>query len=171
MATIINADTSNGLKLTSDTSGIIEFQSGGTTKGGVNATGLTGDGSQLTALPAGASLSTASGSAPSYSARAWVNFNGTGTVAIGAQGNVSSITDNSTGNYTVNFNTAMPDADYAVSLQNTAFSAANIGGNIVIAGTAAGGATLKSTTQLQIQTFANTTGVYDYAEINCIIFR
>jgi len=58
------------------------------------------------------SLTTASGSAPSYSARAWVNFNGTGTVAIRASGNVSSITDNGTGDYTVNFTTAMPDANY-----------------------------------------------------------
>lgn len=58
------------------------------------------------------SLSTATGSAPSYSARAWVNFNGTGTVAIRASGNVTSITDNGTGDYTVNFTTAMPDANY-----------------------------------------------------------
>jgi hypothetical protein len=57
-------------------------------------------------------LSTATGSAPSYSARAWVNFNGTGTPAIRASGNVSSITDNGTGDYTVNFTTAMPDANY-----------------------------------------------------------
>ena len=62
-----------------------------------------------------AALSTASGSAPSYSARAWVNFNGQGTVAIRASGNVSSITDNGTGDYTVNFTTAMSDANYAVS--------------------------------------------------------
>jgi hypothetical protein len=62
------------------------------------------------------SLTTASGSAPSYSARAWVNFNGTGTVAIRASGNVSSITDNGTGDYTVNFTTAMSDADYSGSL-------------------------------------------------------
>jgi len=61
-----------------------------------------------------ASLSTASGSAPSYSARAWVNFNGTGTVAIRASGNVSSITDNTTGDYTINFTTAMADANYSV---------------------------------------------------------
>lgn len=54
-----------------------------------------------------------SGSAPIYGARAWVNFNGTGTVAIRASGNVSSITDNGTGDYTVNFTTAMPNADYA----------------------------------------------------------
>ena len=56
----------------------------------------------------------ASGSAPIYACRAWVNFNGTGTVAIRDSGNVSSITDNGgLGNYTVNFATAMPDANYA----------------------------------------------------------
>ena len=46
--------------------------------------------------------------------RAWVNFNGTGTIAIRASFNVSSITDNGNGNYTVNFTAAMPDANYAV---------------------------------------------------------
>lgn len=57
----------------------------------------------------------APGSAPLYAARAWVNFNGTGTVAIRASGNVSSITDNGPGDYTINFTTAMPDANYAYS--------------------------------------------------------
>jgi len=57
----------------------------------------------------------ATGSAPVYACRAWVNFNGTGTVAIRASGNVTSITDNGTGDFTVNFTTAMPDADYAVA--------------------------------------------------------
>jgi hypothetical protein len=45
-------------------------------------------------------------------AKAWVNFNGTGTVAIRAQYNVSSITDNGTGDYTVNFTTALANANY-----------------------------------------------------------
>lgn len=54
--------------------------------------------------------------ATAYGCRAWVNFNGTGTVAIRASGNVSSITDNGTGDYTVNFTAAMPDNSYAVSL-------------------------------------------------------
>jgi len=49
-----------------------------------------------------------------YKCRAWVNFNGTGTVAIRASGNVSSITDNGTGDYNVNMTTAMPDTSYAV---------------------------------------------------------
>lgn len=57
-----------------------------------------------------------SGSAPIYGARAWVNFNGTGTVAIRASGNVSSITDNGTGNYSVNFTTAIGDTNYAASV-------------------------------------------------------
>ena len=62
-----------------------------------------------------AQVPTVSGTAPLYMCRAWVNFNGTGTVAIRASGNVSSITDNGTGDYTVNFTTAMPDANYSVS--------------------------------------------------------
>lgn len=55
------------------------------------------------------------GAAPMYACRAWVNFNGTGTVSIRASGNVSSITDNGSGDYTVNFATAMPDNDYSIS--------------------------------------------------------
>ena len=72
--------------------------------------------------PTATALTTASGSAPSYSARAWVNFNGTGTVAIRASGNVSSITDNGVGDYTVNFATAIMDANYS--------ACATIGGTV-----------------------------------------
>ena len=53
--------------------------------------------------------------ATAYGCRAWVNFNGTGTVAIAGSGNVSSITDNGTGDYTVNFTTAMVDANYCLT--------------------------------------------------------
>lgn len=56
----------------------------------------------------------AAGTEEYFKCRAWVNFNGTGTVAIRAAGNVSSITDNGAGNYTVNFAVALPDANYAV---------------------------------------------------------
>jgi hypothetical protein len=59
------------------------------------------------------------------SAKAWVNFNGTGTVAIRAAFNVSSITDNGTGNYTVNFTTAMPDADYSSNINSDRGSSGN----------------------------------------------
>jgi hypothetical protein len=60
-----------------------------------------------------AQFATVTGTAPIYPCRAWVNFNGTGTVAIRASGNVSSITDNGTGNYIVNFTTAMFDSSFA----------------------------------------------------------
>jgi hypothetical protein len=64
--------------------------------------------------------SNGSGSAPTWgtgssAVKAWVNFNGTGTVAIRASDNVSSITDNGTGDYTVNFTSALADANYAVT--------------------------------------------------------
>ena len=63
--------------------------------------------------------------------RAWVNFNGTGTVAIRASFNVSSITDNGTGAYTVNFTTALPDANYSAEVsvgRNTGGGGSGLGG-------------------------------------------
>jgi hypothetical protein len=62
-----------------------------------------------------AQFATVSGTAPIYPCRAWVNFDGTGTVAIRGSGNVSSITDNGVGLYTVNFTTAMPDTNYTAT--------------------------------------------------------
>ena len=64
-------------------------------------------------------ISNAAGTGPitmtgQYAAKAWVNFNGTGTVAIRESGNVSGITDNGSGQYTVNFTTALSDANYSV---------------------------------------------------------
>jgi hypothetical protein len=60
-----------------------------------------------------AQFATVTGTAPIYPCRAWVNFNGSGTVAIRASGNVSSITDLGTGHYRANFTTSMPDANYS----------------------------------------------------------
>ena len=68
------------------------------------------DGEDLTGDVAAARITgalNATGSAPIYACRAWVNFDGTGTVAIRASGNVSSITDNGTGDYTVNYTSAI----------------------------------------------------------------
>jgi len=62
-----------------------------------------------------AQIPTVSGTAPLYFCRAWVDFDGTGTPAIRGSGNVSSITDNTTGGYTVNFTTAMPNVNFAVT--------------------------------------------------------
>lgn len=66
--------------------------------------------------------------AMSGAAKAWVNFNGTGTVAIRASFNVTSITDNGTGDYTVNFTNALEDANYAMTS-----SSANTGPTMSIA--------------------------------------
>lgn len=63
--------------------------------------------------------------ATAFGCRAWVNFNGTGAVAIRASGNVSSITDNGTGDYTVNFTTNMPDANYAIMVSHNQQSTGN----------------------------------------------
>jgi hypothetical protein len=88
--------------ITSAASTALTLKSAGTT-------GLTIDTSQNLAFNSGyGSVATA------YGCRAWVNFNGTGTVAIRGSANVSSITDNGVGSYTVNFTTAMPDANYSV---------------------------------------------------------
>ena len=79
------------------------------------------DGSGWTPYRQGTALGTvrdnlnATGSAPMYACRAWVNFNGLGTVTIRASGNVSSITDNGTGDYMVNFTTNMEAGNYAAT--------------------------------------------------------
>jgi len=56
------------------------------------------------------------GGYPSYECRAWVNFNGTGTIAIRASGNVSSLTDTNTGRWVVNLTNAMTDANFSVGV-------------------------------------------------------
>jgi hypothetical protein len=95
-----------------------------------------------------------------------VNFNGTGTVAIRASGNVSSITDNGTGDYTVNFTTALPDVNYAVAGTAGVGSTTNFNSVIVGNGTASmatgscrvtakniSGITLNDVEQIQIAIF------------------
>ena len=111
-------------------------------------------------------LSTASGSAPSYSARAWVNFNGTGTVAIRASGNVSSITDNGTGTYTVNFSTAMSDGNYAIGgLANHNTTATNSRGFI------AAWSTQMLTTSCRIRALGDGGSLIDFEQMNLIVLR
>lgn len=106
----------------------------------------------------------ATGSAPIYACRAWVNFNGTGTVAIRASGNVSSITDNGTGNYTVNFTNAMSDANYCVSGACRGQSDNNA--NSTIFGT---GAITTTTARVYVKNNANST--VDSSAVNVAIFR
>ncbi len=74
-----------------------------------------------------------SGGAPMYTCRAWVNFNGTGSVAINKSGNVSSITDRGTGYYDVNFTVPMPHAFFVVSGTASKHDTTNDGNNNVSA--------------------------------------
>ena len=95
---------------------------------GSNTTVTMGAGSIGTAVtmsanqPAVKTALNASGSAPIYACRAWVNFNGVGTLAIRGSGNVSSVTDNGTGNYTINYTTAMEDGHYAAVINIPPFN-------------------------------------------------
>lgn len=98
-----------------------------------------------------------------YLAKAWVNFNGTGTVAIRASGNVSSITDNGTGDYTVNFTNAMADANYAVLA--TTDGSTNLTSTEISAQTTST-ARIKSTRENN-----STTGTYDAAIVCVAVFR
>jgi hypothetical protein len=113
-------------------------------------------------------VSTSSANVIQGSAKAWLNYDAIAQTVKGSF-NISSVTYNSTGNYTLNFTTAMANANYCPVVCQTSFSAANIGGDAFIAGTASGGATLKTTTQLMLTSFVNTTAVFDYAEYNCIV--
>ena len=121
MSTVITAgNATNGLSLTADNTGAFEFKTGT----GAGTTAITVSSAQAVSVAGNLSFNSGYGSAAvAYGCRAWVNFNGTGTVAIRASGNVTSITDDGTGAYTVNFTTAMPDANYAASV-----SAGSLGG-------------------------------------------
>ena len=92
---------------------VLSGGTGVTTKTGTGAVVLGTSPTLTTPTFDSASLATISGTAPLYMCRAWVNFNGQSTVSIRASGNVSSITDNGTGDYTVNFTTALVDANYS----------------------------------------------------------
>ena len=84
------------------------------------------------------------GSEKYFLAKAWVNFNGTGTVAIRASGNVSSITDEGVARYVVNFTAAMSDTNY-VALSNTSG-----GGNYILTQNSNGTVTAPSTSSINI---------------------
>tara|TARA_R110000868_G_scaffold411452_2_gene704209 strand:+ start:185 stop:1270 length:1086 start_codon:yes stop_codon:yes gene_type:complete len=111
------------------------------------------------------------GSIPANSVKAWVNFNGTGTVAIRASMNVSSITDNSTGNYTINFTTALADANYAMVGSGTA---ATDGTNIDVgffAATTNFTPSTKTTSAARIIVTRGSLTVTDVADIGVAFFR
>ena len=164
MAVIINGDT--GIDKITDGSVV-----NADIASGIDAAKLTGtlpalDASSLTGIPAPAALSTASGSAPSYSARAWVNFNGTGAVAIRESGNVSSITDNGTGDYTINFTTAMPDADYS-----SVFSGSENLTNPANRGVSSNWTSAPSSSAVRIRCVNSTNTATDMLYVHAAIFR
>jgi hypothetical protein len=97
-------------------------------------------------------------------ALAWVNFNGTGTVAIRSSYNVSSITDNGTGDYTVNFTTALADANYA-AVGSAGDPSTNGNRTILAAFYSAATASVRVTTVI-----ANTATSYDTSTISAAIF-
>ena len=99
-----------------------------------------------------------------YGCRAWVNFNGTGTVAIRGSGNVSSITDNGTGNYFINFASALTDANYSVT---------GIGGHIVGVVTTFSSVRegTRTTSGVQVDYFTVSSTYYDTNDANIAVFR
>jgi hypothetical protein len=111
----------------------------------------------------------APGTAPLFACRAWVNFNGTGTVAIRASGNVSSITDNGTGDYTVNFTTAMTDANYSVAASCQAQSVAN-NLQVEVNGTVSGYLTTSSV-RLVLNSGTASQALNDSPYVSAAIFR
>jgi formylmethanofuran dehydrogenase subunit C len=149
MANIITAgnSTNGGTAISTDTSGTLNIVTGS----GSGSTAVTVDGSGnmvVTGSITGGSISVAN------SLRAWVNFNGTGTPAIRASGNVSSITDNGLGDYTVNFTTAMVDANYSV------ISSSEGGGSVGNPPYQRGNYPITSTTNIRLTFFNQSASVF-----------
>lgn len=167
MPTLITAgDASAGLVQTASNDGALTLQTG-PAGSKVNAIALASDGTPT--LVKGPTIGTAptpvpSGSAPMFACRAWVNFDGTGTIGtnmtIRASGNVSSVFKNATGDYTVNFTNAMPDANYAVITTGDVSSA------IV---TSIQSSTTPTTSAVRVRSyntvFASTDNLYGYVAI------
>lgn len=108
--------------------------------------------------------------ATAYGCRAWVNFQGTGTVDIRASGNVSSITDNGSGDYTVNFATALSDASYCAFGSVIGSSNTDATDAFVSAGFNAATAT-HTTSAFRFTTAHRTQGAQDYNQVQVAVIR
>lgn len=101
-----------------------------------------------------------------YTAKAWVNFNGTGTVAIRAAGNISSITDNGVGIYTLNFTNNLPNTNYSF----VGTSLGNTGPTIIcLGGPRATGPNDKTTSTAQVRAFSTSDQLVDSVDIAIVI--
>ena len=145
---------------------VLSGGTGVTTKTGTGAVVLGTSPTLTTPIFDSASLATISGTAPLYMCRAWVNFNGNGVVAIRASGNVSSITDNGTGDYTVNFTTTMPDVNYAITGTTGNADVVNRYRNISVRGQAT---TLVGS--VRVETGYSNTSAVDGDPVSVAIFR
>jgi len=103
--------------------------------------------------------------------RAWVNFNGTGTVAIRASFNVSSITDNGTGDYTINFTTALPDINYSVNTTCSSNGTNNFIVTTVFTNSSTGANVAPTTSAARINTGVFGVGTFDPTYVNASVFR
>ena len=101
--------------------------------------------------------------------KAWVNFNGTGVVAIRAGYNVSSITDNGVGNYTVNLTTAMADTNYSINL--TADFQLGTSPLPFIAANSNGTSGSKTTSAFGLAVFQPAYSLYDVPAVYASIFQ
>lgn len=96
---------------------------------------------------------------------AWINFNGTGTPAANASGNISSITDNGTGDYTLNYTTTLASANYALA----GMGVANGGAAVSLAGNTLS-VTSKTTGATRIVTTGTDSASYDMVNVSVTVF-
>jgi hypothetical protein len=122
---------------------------------------------------ANAPMPNPAGNAPIFGARAWVNFNGSGTVAIRASGNVSSITDGGTGAYTVNFTTAMLDTNYSVTVTARRIDANNANFSATLKGTTSANTNYPlSTTSCEVICGTPSNNAFVDSDVVCVsVFR
>jgi hypothetical protein len=166
MANIITAgnSTNGGTAISTDTSGTLNIVTGS----GSGANAITIDASQAVTMPGNLTVTgsiTGGSISVANSLRAWVLFNGSGTPAIRASANVTSLTDTSTGIYFVNFTTAMTDANYSVC--GTAATPGSTYGLV----TPYNGATVQTTTAVPISALNSAWSPFDHTYISVAIFR
>ena len=160
-------DGTTGVPVTTVT-GTLPVANGGTgvsTSTGSGANVLGTSPTLTTPVFNSATFATVSGTAPIYGCRAWVNFDGTtaSPCTIRGSGNVTSVTKNGTGDYTINFTTAMTDANYASTINygNT--------GTSIVAKIIDG--TVPTSAALRIATLNTGLAPIDVAQIHIAIFR